>query len=552
MSTSLLAFLNRSISGLTRREVLRTGGALTATPFVLRGAFASTDARAKTSSSRPPSSIYESIGVRPIINCRGTLTVTGGSLELPEVRAAQVAAAEHFVFLDEMMGGIGKRLAELTGAEWGMFSSGCAAAIAHATAACVAGGDPDLHTRIPDLAGFAKDQVVIPTHSRNQYDQAIRSIGVKVIEVADAKEFEESLGARVAMVYVLAGPRAESGTLSYDVIFSAARARGIPVFVDAAAENLTIPCVHLQRGATLVGYSGGKCMRGPQSSGMLLGRKDLVKAAWVHSAPHHGYGRSMKLGKEEAMGLLAAVEAWTKRDHEAEYQEWLTWMKNIASRLDSVKGVTAAVREPEGLSNHTPSLNIRWDINQIGISGEEVSNTLLAGEPRVALTGGGTGARRGGAGSGSATETGVSIIAYNMMPGEDKIVAERLHEVLSKASGTKLNGDDTAPASNVTGEWDVQIEFAAGMAKHRFYLVQDQTSIRGTHQGEFVTRDLSGSMAGTKVKFASAVGEQHGAALTYTFTGTASGDTMSGDLHMGEYLGAKWSATKHQYRPGAA
>ncbi len=552
MSTSLLAFLNRSISGLTRRDLLRTGGAVTSMPLWLGGAPASSKAPTKGSSPSARASIYESIGVRPIINCRGTLTVTGGSLELPEVRAAQVAAAEHFVFLDEMMDAIGKRLAELTGAEWGMFSSGCAAAIAHATAACVAGGDPDLHTRIPDLTGFAKDQVVIPTHSRNQYDQAIRSTGVKVIEVADAKEFEESLGARVAMVYVLAGPRAESGPLNYDLIFSTAKQRGIPVFVDAAAENLTIPCVHLQRGATLVGYSGGKCMRGPQSSGMLLGRKDLVKAAWVHSAPHHGYARSMKLGKEEAMGLLAAVEAWTKRDHEAEYREWLTWMKNIASRLESVKGVTAAVREPEGLSNHTPSLNIRWDTNQIGISGEEVSNTLLATEPRVALTGAGIGARRGATAPASATETGVSIIAYNMMPGEDKIVAERLHEVLSKASGTKLNGDDPAPTSNLTGEWDVQIEFAAGAAKHRFYLVQDQASIRGTHQGEFVTRDLSGSMAGAKVKFASAVGEQHGAALTYTFTGTAGGDKMSGDLHMGEYLGAKWSATKHHYRPGPA
>jgi uncharacterized pyridoxal phosphate-dependent enzyme len=548
MSRGWLGLLQRSMAGLTRRELLWSGGALSLAPLWARGVVGSAKGpAAKASSGVVAASSYESIGVRPVINCRGTLTVMGGSLELPEVRAAQEAAAEHFVVLDEMMEGIGKRLAELTGAEWGMFACGCAASIAHSTAASVAGGDPDLHTRIPDLTGFAKDQVVIPAHSRNEYDQAIRSIGVKVVEVADGKELEAALGPQVAMVYVLAGPRAETGPLGYDAIFSAAKQRGIPVFVDAAAENLTIPCIHLQRGATLVGYSGGKCLRGPQSSGLLLGRKDLVKAAWVHSAPHHGYGRTMKLGKEEAMGLLAAVEAWTKRDHDAEFNEWTQWMKNIAGRLESVQGVKAEIRQPEGLSNHTPSLSIRWDTQQIGISGEEVSKTLLEGEPRIALNAGG--GRRRGANS-PQTATGVSIIAYNMKTGEDKVVAERLHEVLSKAAGKKLERDETPAAANVTGEWDVAIEFAAGKGSHRFYLAQDGSAIRGTHQGEFVTRDLAGNVAGPNLKFTSAVGEEHGAALTYTFTGTVNGDSMAGDLDMGEYLGAKWSAQRHQYHPG--
>ena len=188
-----------------------------------------------------------------MINCRGTYTVIGGSLELPEVTAAQQAAAQHFVQLDELADGVGQRLAELTGAEWGMISSGCAAGLAHSTAACVAGGNPDLHVRIPNLSGFPKDEVVIPAHSRNEYDAAIRSIGVRITEVANADEFRAALGPRVAMIYVLAGPNAESGALTYDIIYPVARERNIPVLVDAAAEILTIPNVHLQRGATLVG-----------------------------------------------------------------------------------------------------------------------------------------------------------------------------------------------------------------------------------------------------------------------------------------------------------
>src|SRR5215471_18464822 len=334
-----------------RRDFFRRGGLLAAAQalgFGSRPASAATPTTAGKLQLGPD--IYKSIGVRPFVNCRGTLTVISGSLELPEVRAAQDAAAQHFVALDELMEAVGKRLAELTGAEWGIVTSGCAAGLAHATTACVTGGNPELHVRVPDLTGFAKDEVVIPKHSRNQYDQAIRSVGVRIIEVGTAAEYEAALGPKVAMVYVFAGPRAESGPLPYEAIYGIARKKNIPVLVDAAAEMLTIPNVHLQKGATLVGYSGGKCIRGPQCAGLLLGRKDLVKAAWMSSAPHHGHGRTMKVGKEEAMGMLAAVEMWVKRDHKAEMATWNSWMNNIAARVSKIDGVETAVREPRGLS----------------------------------------------------------------------------------------------------------------------------------------------------------------------------------------------------------
>jgi len=538
MLDAMKSLFDRYAGGLNRRDLFRKGGLL-AVPGMLRGTKAAAAPPVSTGLHSGPD-IYQSIGVRPVINCRGTLTVVGGSLELPEVRAAKDAAAQHFVQLDELMEAIGKRLAELTGAEAGMVSSGCAAGIAHATAACVAGGNPDRHVRIPNLAGFPKDEVIIPTHSRNVYDAAIRSVGVKIIEVADVAEYEAALGPRAAMVYVFAGPRAESGPLPYEAIYSIAKKKNVPVLVDAAAEMLTVPNVHLQKGATLVGYSGGKCLRGPQCAGMILGRKDLIKAAWVHSAPHHGYSRSMKLGKEEAVGMLMAVEMWMKRDHKAEMAAWMSWLNNIAGRVKKVEGVTTTIREPRGLSNHSPGLTISWDPAKLRITGEEVTQILYNTEPRVALAGGGgpRGRRAGG-------ETGISITAYMMAPGEDKIVGDRIHAILSSPREAKATAPPKAPAGDLTGRWDVRIEFAAGSSEHTLHLKQQSNGILGTHQGDFEARDLSGTIAGDEVHIASSVTEAHGAALSYRFTGKLAGDTMSGALDMGEYLTATWTAKRH-------
>ena len=536
----------RNVLGrLSRRDLFRAGGLLAAPAWLRRPALATPASHAMGLRVGPD--IYQSIGIRPFINCRGTLTIVGGSLELPEVRSAKEAAAQHFVQLDEMMDGIGARLAQLTGAEWGVVTSGCAAGLEHATAACVAGGNPDLHVRIPDLHGFPKDEVIIPKRSRNVYDAAVRSIGVRILEPDSVPEFEAALGPRTAMVYVFAGPAMETGPLPYDDIYRLARERNVPVLVDAAAEMLTIPNVHLQRGATLVGYSGGKCIRGPQCAGLILGRKDLVKAIWVHSAPHHGYGRTMKVGKEEAMGMLAAVEMWVIRDHKAEYKQWMSWMEHISKRVSAVDGVSASIDEPRGLSNHTPGVTIQWDTAKLGMTGDEVSHILYTTEPRIALNGGGSYRNRAGG-----TETSVSITAYMMSPGEDRIVADRLYQVLSNApKGGKAKPEPKAPAADLTGQWDVQIEFAAFRSTHRFYLRQEGGHLQGTHEGEYGPRDAYGSIEGDTVRVGSFVGEQqHGDSLSYRFTGTVSGDSMSGDLDLGEYRSAKWSAKRHPFQRG--
>jgi D-glucosaminate-6-phosphate ammonia-lyase len=547
MPNSMKDVFGRYLGKFDRRELFRRGGMMAALPAFLGGARSASAATPTTAGQlQLGPDIYKSIGIRPFINCRGTLTVISGSLELPEVRAAQDAAAQHFVALDELMDAVGKRLSELTGAEWGMVSSGCAAGLAHATTACVTGGNPDLHVQVPNLTGFAKDEVVIPKASRNEYDQAIRSVGVRIIEVGDAAEYEAALGPKVAMVYLMAGQRMENGPLNYDTIYSIAKKKGIPVLVDAAAEMLTVPNVHLQRGATLVGYSGGKALRGPQSAGILLGRKDLIKAAWVVSAPHHGHGRTMKVGKEEIVGMLAAVEMWVKRDHKAEEEMWNSWMNHIAERVGKIEGVTASVRQARGLSNHSPGVSINWDGAKLGITGQEVTRMLDTTEPRILLGGGGGGGGGRGA-QGGGNQTGISITAYMMSPGEEKIVADRIYAILSARRPARVPEAPKAPAGDLNGRWAVTIEYAAGSSQHTFHVKQQGNGLVGTHQGDFVSRDFSGRISGEDVQIAGNIGEVHGAALSYRFSGKLSGDTISGTVDMGEYLGAKFTAKKHVF-----
>lgn len=523
---------------LSRRELFRRSAGLTL-PAIFRGQTAAPAAGA-ADGLRVGADIYRSIGVRPLINARGTFTIISGSLMLPEVRAAVDAAAQHHVHLDELMAAIGARLAELTKAEWGMVSSGCAAALTHATAACVAGGNPDLHVRIPNLAGFPKDEVIIPAHSRNVYDAAVRAVGVRIVEVGTAEELDAAFGPRTAMVYILAGPEADTGPLSTRAIARLASQKRVPVLVDAAAEILTVPNVHLDGGATLVAYSGGKCLRGPQSAGLLLGRKDLVRAAWVHSAPHHGFSRSMKVGKEEAVGMLMAVEMWVKRDHKAEWNRWMTWLDTIAARVSRIEGVSTAIAETTALSNRTPTLTIRWDRKRLGISGADLARHLLDTEPRIATPGG---RDRG-------NEASISITPYQMASGEEKIVGEKIYAALSNAPRETAAARVAAPASDLSGQWDVQIEYLASASTHTLHLKQAGNHLEGSHQGDFVSRDLTGTIEGKTVQMFSSYTERHGDALSFRFSGTVEGDAMSGTLDMGEYLTARWTATRHEYRRG--
>src|SRR5579872_2813088 len=240
MRTRILETLN----GLNRRDLFRRGGALAA----LAGATRGIPAPAAPATLNIGPDIYQSIGVRPLINCKGTYTIISGSQTLPDVKRAMEEASRHYVDLDELMEGVGRRLAELTGAEWGIVSSGCCAAITHVTAASIAGADPERMQRLPNLQGL-KSEVIIPRYSRNVYDHAVRMLGVRIITAKDKAEFEAAFNERTAMVYILAGPD-DTGPMGTEVLCAIARQKGVPVFVDAAAEVVTIPNVHLQRGAS--------------------------------------------------------------------------------------------------------------------------------------------------------------------------------------------------------------------------------------------------------------------------------------------------------------
>ncbi len=486
----------------------------------------------------PGENIYQSIGVDPVINCVGTYTIIGGSIERPEVVTAMHDASGFFIQYDELAFGIGRRLADITGAEWGMVSAGCAAGMKHVTAACVTGGNPEKLVRIPDLTGFDKTEVVIPRRSRNAYDHAIRNIGVKVITVDTPEELEKSLSRRTAMIYMMANNEvAADQPFSLESVVSMAKPFNIPILVDAAAEDLTFPNVHLQRGATVVAYSGGKAICGPQCAGLLLGKKDILMSAWQASSPHHGPGRDNKVGKEEMMGMLAAVEAWIKRDHVEKMRTWHTYLENISKRLSSVKGVTCTIREPRGLSNHSPSLIVSWDPDQLNINGMDVAEELATKQPRIAVH---------NTYLDDSGKTSVNISSGQMQPGNDKIVADRIYEILSRKN--QKPKAMAAPVGNLAGRWDVDIEFYSSKSQHNFFIEQDGNWLKGSHKSDFSMREMYGIIDGDQIKLSSSE-RQLADNVPFIFYGTASADKMEGKIYMGEYIAAKFSAVRHEQRP---
>jgi L-seryl-tRNA(Ser) seleniumtransferase len=535
MAKAFLQDLLNLKAGFNRRHLFRQGGAL-----AVAGAISPSIGKAATKSpdTGDHSALYESIGVRPVINARGTFTILTGSQSLPQVKDAMVQASRSYVQMDELMEGVSQKLAQLTGAPWGIVTAGCCAALTNFTAAVIAGTNPERMQRLPNLTGL-KNEVIIPEYSRNVYDHAIRMLGVTIIEVKTPAEMEAAFNERTALIYIFAGP-GDEGPLGTKAVSDMARPHNVPVIVDAAAEGLTIPNLHLQRGATAVAYSGGKCIRGPQAAGLLLGDKNLLQAAWANSAPHHAFGRSLKVGKEEIMGMLAAVEMWSKRDHEAEYRDWHTQLDYISGQVTTISGVSTKVEEPEGLSNRTPSLRIEWDAARLGITGQEVSKLLLDTEPRIAL-GGASGVRPGN------MKSSVTVTPWMMMPGDDKIVASRLCAVLKDHPKFTDPPIPQGELASIAGQWRATLTFARGSAEHMLVFEQQGDSVVGTHFGEYGSGDLAGTITANQVHFRSSQ-KIEGQRLSYEFTGTAQGDKMSGTLNMGEYGISQWSAERHQYQ----
>ena len=465
----------------------------------------------------PNTNPYVALGVRPFINCCSVRTMHGGSLMLPQVRAAVDAASRQFVNLDELMDAAGKRIAELTGAEWGIVTCGSAAALALGTAACVAGNDPAKMLRLPFTDGMV-NRVVIPKKQRFAYDQAVRMIGCHIVEIDTREELDKALEAPVALV-VLLGKQEHLTSVRLEEIASVTKPRGIPIMVDAASEHIERPSPWLKRGADLVIYSGGKFLRGPQTSGLLLGNKRLVQAAWRNGSPHQALGRPMKVSKEDIIGVVAALEVWFgERDEAAERQKWYDDCAAIAERLGQLDGVRGEIVEPEGV-DRVPRLKIVWDRTRYPLNGLDLRQRVLDGEPRVMLD------------DNSVTENSIAVDPFQLQPGEATQVGDAVVAVL-RASLTNRPPSEKLPAITIAGDWELHLDFLHGSRTHRLALEQQGSSLKGRQSSPVFEGPVEGALDGDTVRFS--FGARYEASnMSYRFEGRVSNGTMQGTVELG-------------------
>ncbi len=468
---------------------------------------------------------YAALGVRPFINCASVRTAHSGSLMLPEVRAAIDQASRQFVSLDELMDGASRRIAELTGAPWGIVTCGSAAALTLATAACVAGNDPVKMLRLPFTEGWT-NRVIMPKNQRFAYDQAIRMVGTHIVEVDTIADLDAALNEPVAMIAVLGTHDAASQVRLEDIVRRAGP-RGIPVLVDAASEHIERPSPYLARGADMVIYSGGKFLRGPQTSGLLLGRKELIQAAWRNASPHQAFARGMKVSKEDVIGVLAALEVWFEhRDPAAELRRWNVDLASIASRL-SLPGVRAEVIAPQGVVR-VPRLRVAWDAARLGLDGEALRLRLLDTEPRIMLD------------DMSTTKNGVEIDPFGLQPGE----ADQVGRALAAALAAPVNAAKFASSISdldLSGTWDVDVAFLKGDRRHRIQLQQHDGAITGSHSSDQFEGPVSGSVDADGIHLVFTTWYE-GTMIAYRLDGSVVGRHMQGSVTLG-------SVTHHHQGP---
>ena len=459
--------------------------------------------------------LYDALGVRPFINCCAVRTVHGGSLMLPEVRAAVDAASRHFVNLDELMEAASARIAALTGAEWGIVTCGSAAAVALATAACVAGNDPVKMMRLPFTEGWV-NRVVMVKNQRFAYDQAIRMIGTHIVEVETIAELDAALAEPVAMIAVL-GVLESASRVRLEDLVTRARPRGIPIMVDAASEHIENPSPWLVRGADLVIYSGGKFLRGPQTSGLLLGNKALVQAAWRNASPHQAIGRPMKVSKEDVIGVLTALEIWFDKGRAArEMARWRADVAAIAAPL-GVPGVSTDVIEPAGVVR-VPRLRVRWDAARTGITAEMLRLRLLEGAPRIMID------------DMAATANSVEIDPFALQAGEAAVVGAAIARVLNTNAVAAVPGAAATP--DISGEWNLRVSFLHGSRTHTLRLRQDGTAVSGEQKSEQFAGPVSGTLTAEGVELALRA-RYEGSIISYQLRGALNGGAMAGTVTLG-------------------
>jgi uncharacterized pyridoxal phosphate-dependent enzyme len=409
---------------------------LAATPLLTQIAARDLYAQAASAVGKDPrQNVYTRLGVKTVINCRGTWTYLSGSLEFPEVRQAQLEAARHFVNVIDLQRAVGRRLSELTGAESGIVTSGSAGAMAAATAACIAGTDDKKIWQLPDTTGLKHE--VVMAGGRSAFDSAIRLAGGKLVLVYSPEELANALGENTAMIYTTdLGDKLQKE-------LAIAKDHKIPMLLDDAAgippaDNAKL---YARMGIDMYCFSGGKGLSGPQCSGLLLGRKDLIEAALMNSNPREGaVCRPMKVGKEEIIGCLTALEVWLKLDEKKLYAEWNDRISRIRKLVDTVPGVKTDTYVPDD-GNRYPTLKVSWDQEGWHYSIADLVQELRSGDPVIEVLGTDNPSLVTAVREGNPNPTRkerkapdhIELVSMTIKPGEEIIVGQRLRAVLSAA-----------------------------------------------------------------------------------------------------------------------
>jgi D-glucosaminate-6-phosphate ammonia-lyase len=393
----------------TRRRIIQAAALAPAA-----GAAAAAATTNLTASS--PSSLYASLGVKPVINGVGVVTVLGGSIMPPEVIRAMEEASRYFIPLPELEKKVGARIAELLKAPAAMVTCGAASAIAVGTAACLSQGDPAKLRQLPNRDGIRFEVIQQKSH-RSGYEHQMELCGAKVVPVETRKDLESAINERTGMMFFL-NKAEHDGQIKSDEFVKIGKERGIPTMNDAASDATPMDNLwkYTKLGFDLVIFSGGKALRGPQASGLLLGRKDLIDASLPAMSPYGGIGRGMKVGKEELCGVLAAVERYLKVDHQAEYRELEARVASIRAALKGVSGVESDRHVPV-IANEVPHVTVQWDEAARGLSSQQAVEKLMAGDPPIHV-------QRPGKGK-------LLISVWMMRGDEHKIVGRRLREIFS-------------------------------------------------------------------------------------------------------------------------
>ena len=419
------------IQNSSRRSFVKL---LAATPLLTQIAARDLYAQAASAIGRDPlQNVYTRLGVKTVINCRGTWTYLSGSLEFPEVRQAQVEAAQHFVNMLELQRAVGRRLSELTGAESGIITSGSAGAMAAATAGCMAGTDDKHIWQLPDTTGLKHE--VIMVGGRSAFDSAIRLTGAKLVLVYSLEELAQAINENTAMIYTTdLGDKLQKE-------LSIAKEHKIPMLLDDAAGIPPVDNAKLyaRMGIDLYCFSGGKGLRGPQCSGLLLGRKDLIEAALLNCSPREGaICRPMKVGKEEVIGCLTALETWLKLDEKKLYAEWNDRLDRIRKLVETVPGVKTDTYVPDD-GNRYPTLRISWDQQGWRYTISDCVQELRSGSPVIEVLGVDnpslvTAVREGDPNRKELKQPDhIELVSMTIKPGEEIIVGRRLRAILGAA-----------------------------------------------------------------------------------------------------------------------